>query len=130
MWMTLGLRLCAFMLGWAAALAGAAPPNGPSGCLQELYGKVHCGPPDSRCMADRRNDLWCSPPGGAVEADPDGLAVCAVGGCAKDQNGRVFCSDVPRGGAMPDALGKVACLGTCVPASRHLCIKPTPAPSR
>jgi len=113
---------------FAMVAAGAAPQ--PAGCAQNMYGTVYCGPPESGCIADRQNEIWCSPPGGAIELDIDGVAVCGVGMCTKDQRAGVFCSNTPHGGAMTDSYGKVACVGSCVPASRSLCTKPAPMPIR
>lgn len=117
------------VLAWSLAvpvLCGFAPSAWAqnAGCIHDLYGRVHCAAPESQCLPDRKGEPWCSPAGGAVELTRDGQAACGVGACTKSQHGDIFCSTVPRGGALTNSSGQVACVGGCAPASARLCVKP------
>lgn len=74
------------------------------------------------CLKDDLGVVYCAPPGGTAKRTLDGI-VCGIGQCRTNDLGEVICSKRPQGGVMVDDLGKVVCVGGCVPASKSLCEK-------
>ena len=76
------------------------------------------------CLLDSIDRPVCAPPNGGISRDSIGRVVCGKGQCVKDRIGRVACSTVPGGGAIPDSIGTPRCVGGCEEASEQNCVRP------
>lgn len=119
--------LMAACLGAALQLGTAAASAQNQACTRTQDGAVVCGAADSTCIADRRGDIVCSTPGGGILLDMHGTAKCGPGYCARDQEGEIWCSGTPRGGAAADSNGKAHCTDRCVRGTATACVLAKPA---
>lgn len=92
-----------------------------TGCVNDRYGNPQCPPPGGACLKNSFGDVKCSRADGGILLDRYRDAVCGPGQCIADRNGRIFCSDAPRGSSALNLSGDPVCTSGCVPASADQC---------
>jgi hypothetical protein len=107
-----------------AMLSVASLAHSQSGCVQDRYGAVQCGPAGSHCLKDMAGDVRCSPPDGGILLDRYKTPVCGPGRCLTNRTGDVVCSSVPKGSAAININGDAVCTDGCVRASATVCTIP------
>lgn len=95
-----------------------------SGCINDHYGNVRCGPAGSHCMKDRLGDVRCSTADGGIMLDRYKVPVCGPGNCIANRHGDIVCSSVPKGSVALNAAGDPVCTSGCVPAAASACVIP------
>jgi len=105
-------------------LAGIRPAGAQQGCVTDRYGKMQCGPADSRCVKDAFDEVRCSTPGGGIVLNRFREPVCGPGDCVINAVGEALCSSSQRGAAAVDRNGDAVCTDGCVKATAAACISP------